>query len=371
MWNILHLTETSEPGGSETVLACIARNLDSTRYRSVVCLLSEGWLSDHLRNSGVRYVIIENKRSFDPVFLVKLVHLMKREKIHLVHSHEFMMNVYGAVAARIAQVPMIGTVHSMLYFTEKTRRILAYKLSTRLCSRLVAVSDNLKKLLTDELKVGNPSKILTIYNGIDLNRYVIGYPNLRLRDQMGISAGTLVAGTVGSLFKVKGIPYLLDAVSKVVTCFPNFKLLIIGEGDQESTLRHEVVSMGLEETVEFLGFRNDIPELLNLLDVYICASVSEGLSLSILEAMAAGKPVIATEVGGNPELVIPGKNGFLVPPRNPDALAERIMVALKDKNLRQSMGQMGRRIVEERFSLERMIDNYQILYERLLGRKTC
>jgi len=367
MKNILHLTETSEPGGSETVLAYIAKNLDPKRYRSSVCLLNEGWLSDQLKKNGVNYTVIENKRSFDPIFLSQLIRLIKREKIDLVHAHEFMMNVYGSVAARICFVPMIGTVHSRLYFTEKKRRILAYKLAMALCSRMVTVCEDLKMYIYEKLKLRNRNKILTIYNGIDLKKYAVKYPHVEFCSQIAIPPGTLVGGTVGSLFEVKGIPYLLEAVREVVSKFPNFRLLIAGEGDQESVLKQKTLSLGLQETVNFLGFRNDIPELLNLFDIYICSSISEGLSLSILEAMAAGKPVIGTEVGGNPDLVIPGKNGFLVPPGDPYALAEKILILLKDKNLRESMGRAGKKIAEDKFSLEKMVEDYQNLYEKLLA----
>lgn len=366
MKNILHLTETSEPGGSETVLAYIAKNLDSRYYRSLVCLISEGWLSDHLKKIGVDYLVIKNKRALDPIFLAKLVGLIKREKIDLVHAHEFLMNVYGSVAAKIASVPMIGTIHGKGYFTDKKSRILAYKLAMLLCSQMIAVSEDLRKYFTKELKLTNTSKIVTIYNGIDLNKYTVNNSHRNIHNKPGISPNTLIAGIVGSLFVVKGIPYLLEAIKKVITYFPNFRLLIVGEGDQESILKKKVVSLGLQNIVNFLGFRNDIPEVLNLFDIYICSSSSEGLSLSILEAMAMEKPVIATEVGGNPELIVHGKNGYLVPPRDPEKLAEKILVLLKNKNLREQMGKMGRKIVEEKFSIKAMIDNYQNLYKKLL-----
>jgi glycosyltransferase involved in cell wall biosynthesis len=366
MKSILHLTETSEPGGSETVLAHIAKNLDPNRYRSLVCLLNKGWLSDHLRKIGVDYVVIENKRPFDPVFLTELVSLIKHKKINLIHAHEFAMNVYGSVASRIALVPMIGTIHGKGYFTDKQRRAFVYKLALGLCSQVVAVSEDLKRYITIVLKI-NPKRILTIYNGINLNEYPITNSPMEIRNQLSIPPGTVVAGTVGSLFEVKGLPYLLEAAKKIITCFPDFKLLIAGEGNQEAALNEEIIALKLQETVKFLGFRDDVPKLLNLFDIYVCSSISEGLSLSILEAMAAGKPVVATAVGGNPELIIHGQNGFLVPSKDPEALAQKVLVLLKDKNLRESMGKKGRVIVEKKFSLKKMIENYQNLYEKLLS----
>jgi glycosyltransferase involved in cell wall biosynthesis len=369
MINILHLSETSEPGGSEIVLAYIAKNLNPEEYHSHVCLLEQGWLSRRIQELGIDLSIIENRRSYDPVFLAKMVSLIKREKIHLVHAHDFMMNVYGAVAAKIASVPMIATIHGKGYFTLKKSRILAYRLAVSLCSRMTAVSEDLKEYLRKELKLAGTKKIMILYNGIDLDRFTVKNSGSNMRADLGISPDAPVAGTVGSLFEVKGIPYLLRAVKKVVSYFPDFKLLIAGEGNQEPFLKQETAALGLKDNVIFLGLRDDIPAVLNIIDVYVCSSLSEGLSIAILEAMAMEKPVVATKVGGNPELIVPGENGYLIPSEDPEPIAEKIIVLLKDKSLREKMGKAGRKMVEEKFSLKAMIDNYQNLYRKLLNER--
>ncbi len=366
MKNILHLSETSEPGGSETILVNISKNIDTNEYRSHVCLLEEGWLSNQVQDIGINLSVIENKRSYDPIFLAKLISLIRQEKVDLIHAHEFMMNVYGSVAAKITSIPMIGTIHGKGYFTNKKSRILAYKLAISLCSQMIAVSENLRKYIIKELKLKDASKIVTMYNGIDLKKYSVKNTYCNIRNELGISSNTLIVGIVGSLFTVKGVSYLLEAVKEVVTCFPNFRLLIVGEGDQESTLKNKVISLGLQNIVDFLGFRNDIPEVLSLFDIYICSSLSEGLPLSVVEAMAASKPVVATNVGGLPEIVIDNETGYLVEPRNSAALAEKISILLQNKSLREQMGIRGRKITEEKFSLKTMIDNYQNLYKKLI-----
>ena len=367
MKNILHLTETSEPGGSETVLAYIASHLDPSRFRSHVCLIQEGWLTDHLRELGVDYRIIENKWSYDPAFLFNLIRLIRRERIDLLHSHEFMMNVYGSVAAKLTGIPMIGTLHGKVYFTEKRSRIKAYKLAISLSSYFIAVSRDLKKYLIESLDLKRDDKILTIYNGIDIDKYRIEtYPN-DLAEDLDIRPGMPVIGTVGSLFEVKGLEYLLEATQIVKETVPELRLLITGTGRLENELKALAGELGIAETVKFLGFRGDIPKLLNLMDVYICSSVSEGLSLSILEAMACGRSIVATDVGGNPELITEGISGFLVPSRDPLALAQKVIQLLHDRELRSRLGGAGRQIVEEKFSLETMMQNYYKLYGKLLG----
>jgi glycosyltransferase involved in cell wall biosynthesis len=362
---ILHLSETSEPGGSETVLANIASNLDPDRYQSLVCLLREGWLTGHLKKLGVRYEIIENKYSYDPIFLAKLIRLIRRERVALIHAHEYMMNVYGSVAARLAGVPMIGTVHGKVYFTEKRSRTAAYRLAVALSSRIIAVSEDLKKYFLENTGIRNNKKILVLHNGIDVEKFAPRGTSSALRQQLGIPPDKVIVGTVGSLFKVKAFDHLILTAEAVYRSNRNFMLLIAGEGDEERYLRQLIGELNLQDTVKLLGFRDDIRELLNLFDIYVCSSISEGLSLSILEAMASGKPIVATHVGGNSELIADGSNGYLVPSGDQQALADKIQVLIKSKSDREVMGQRSRQIAKEKFSLGKMICDYQNLYEEL------
>lgn len=366
MRKVLHLIETSEPGGAETVLAYIASNLDPASYRSLVCVLEEGWLTDHLQTLGLPYVVIENRWSYDPVFLYELVKLIRREKISLMHSHEFMMTVYGSVASKLTGVPLIGTVHGKVYYPEKRRRILAFRFAVSLCAKMIAVSDDLRQYLVDTLNF-NPRKVMTLRNGIDLTRYTASSSRDESRRQFSIPPDALVAGTAGSLFKVKGLEYLLEAARELSNLYPNFQLIIAGEGDQKEALEERAKELDLGNIVRFLGFCKDIPNLLDAIDVYVCSSLSEGLSLSILEAMAVSRPVVATDVGGNREIVVPDDSGFLVPPCDTSSLVGRIAELFDSSELRERFGRRGREIVEERFSLEKMVRNYEGLYEGLIS----
>lgn len=364
--NILHLIETSEPGGAETVLANIAKHLDPDTFDSLVCVLEDGWLTEHLKKLGIPYVVIENKWSYDPLFLIRLTRLIRRHRIDIVHSHEFMMTVYGAVGAKLTRVPMIGTMHGKVYYPERARRVRMLKFALSLSSKMVAVSEDLRKYLAG-LFGSDSAKLITLYNGIDLSKYSSIESKQQSRELLSISENAPVAGTVGSLFKVKGLNYLLDAVPMIRNAHPDFVLLIAGEGEQESELKSQAESLGLGESVRFLGFRDDIPRVLNAMDVYVCSSLSEGHSLSILEAMALAVPIVATEVGGNPELIDDGLNGILVKKEDPSALADGICSLLNDPDLGKKFGDESRSIVEERFSLESMIREYSNLYKGLLS----
>ena len=367
MKNILHLSETSEPGGSETVLANIAANINSKNYRSYACLLEIGWLPDRLDELGIENRIIPNNRPYDPVFLYKLIRLIREKKIALIHAHEFMMNVYGSIAGRLTGIPMIGTLHGKVYIGEKRTRIYAYKLALALCSRMIVVSEDLRAFFLETLGIGDRGKILTIYNGIDQSLYKYTESGNQLRIDLEISSDSVVVGSVGSVFEVKGFPYLLEGLKDVSEKAPNVVLLIVGEGNQSQILSEKAKALGIEDRVRFLGFRKDIPSILSIFDIYVCSSLSEGLSLSILEAMAVSRPIIATDVGGNPELVADGENGFLVSPKNPQALADKILYLLRNKDEGREMGEYSRRIVENRFSQSTMIENYENLYAELIG----
>ncbi len=365
--NILHLIETSEPGGAETVLAYIASNLDKDRYNSIACVLEKGWLTNHLDSLSIPYVMIENKLSYDPVFLFKLLRLIRREHIDLIHSHEFMMTVYGAVAAKLAHIPHIGTLHGKVYYPDKQRRVNMLRIAAKLCTRLIAVSKDLNRFLVELLGVP-ADKIETLYNGINLDKYRSAKSRDETKQSLGLQNQSIVIGTVGSLFEVKGLPYLLEATAQLKEKYPDISLFIAGEGNQEDALKTKADDLRLGDTVKFLGFRDDIPNILHAVDIYVCSSVSEGLSLSILEAMAMSKPVIATDVGGNPELILDGVNGLLVPPRDSGKLADAIAQLIDHPERRLEFGMKSREIVESRFSLERMVRDYETLYKQVLAK---
>lgn len=177
---------------------------------------------------------------------------------------------------------------------------------------MVAVSEDLKRFITKN--VGVPSeRIKVIYNGQDVLPRMALEKKRRLQDELGLGEDEQLVGMVGSLYPVKGHKYLLAAVPRILKAHPHTTFLIVGRGELASQLKEEVKRSGLEKQVRFLGFREDVSALLSLMDIFVLPSLSEGLSIALLEAMTAGKPVIATSVGGNPEVVVDGETGFLVP----------------------------------------------------------
>jgi len=309
--NVLHLIETSEPGGAEAVVLSLARALQEKGHNSFIGLLETGWLYDQLRKAGFEPIMLEQKRSYDLKYLWNLCSLIQRYRIDVIHAHEFTMNVYGSVAGLLKSTPVITTVHGKNYYWEKRRRRMAYRLVSRV-SQMVSVSEDLKRFLAEQ--VGIPKRrIMTLYNGIDFKKYNgSSSPTMlaSIKESLSIPLQSPVIGIVGMIFPVKDHSTFLKAAHRIIKDRPDAMFLIVGSGPLEDRLKVEANQLGIEENVKFVGLREDVPHLLQIIDVYVCSSVSEGLSLSILEAMAAGKPVVATNVGGIRKLCWTGRPDF-------------------------------------------------------------
>ena len=361
MKTILHLIETSGPGGAERVLVNIVENLDRARYRSVICLLKDGWLAAQLRQRGFETIMIPQRAGHDPAWVYKCIGLIRQKQIDMLHTHEFGMSTYGSLASWFTRVPMIATVHGKAYYGERWRRRMAYRIVARRAVQMVAVAEDIRRFLIDRVGA-TPAKVRTIYNGVGAKAVCSAEEGARVRRELGIPEATPVIGTIANLYPVKGHTYLLKAAAEVAKVVPQAVWLLAGRGHLLGQLQDEACRLGIAERVRFLGFRDDPAALLQALDLFVLPSLSEGLSVAVLEAMAAGKPVVATDVGGNREVIVDRRTGFLVPARDPSALAARTMTLLTDKRLADLYGMNGKARIRQEFSLERMVSAYEQLY---------
>ena len=361
MKTILHLIETSGPGGAERVLINLVENLDRARYGSIICLLKDGWLASQLRQRGFETVTIPQRAGHDLGWVYKSIELIRRKRIDLLHSHEFGMNIYGSIASRLMQVPIIATVHGKAYYGERWRRRMAYRFVARRAAQMVAVAEDIRRFLIDRVGV-SPRKLCTIYNGVDAKTVCSAEDGARVRQELGIAETTPVIGTIANLYPVKGHTFLLKAAAEVAKVVPQAVWLLAGRGGLLDQLQDEARQLGIKDKVRFLGFRNDPAALLQAMDLFVLPSLSEGLPVSVLEAMAAGRPVVATDVGGNREVIVDGRTGFLVPPGDSSALASRMITLLANSDLAHGYGAEGRSRVCQHFSLERMVRAYETLY---------
>jgi len=362
---VLCLSTSSGPGGAERVISELSAALNQYGMRVIVGLFRPGWLQTECERLGVRTQVIPLRAPLHLKWFVDCLRLVRRENIRLIHAHEFSAIVYGWLISRIAGVSFVGTIHGKNYFWEKLRRRLAYRIIAR-TAKLVPVSQDLKRFIVDQ--VGMPaSQLQVIYNGVKSITPVSDAEIERCRAELDLKPGILVIGAVGSLYHVKGHRYLLDAMPAVLKRHPNVVLLLVGRGDLEVPLKEQAKRLGIEERVRFLGMRQDVPKLLAVMDVFVLPSLSEGLSMALLEAMASGKPVVATRVGGNPELVDHGKTGLLVNSEDAEDLAGNLIKILHDRTMLHEFGRAGADRVLRNFSMYQMVSKYRDLYGHLIG----
>ncbi len=353
--HVLNMIETSGPGGAERVLINIAGTLmRDPGFRSSAILQREGWVATELRAQGIEPRFLQLRHMLDLGFVRRVVSQVKREQVGLIHAHEFGMNVHGALIARLAGIPAIATVHGRTYYGDNTRRILAMRALRRLGATVVAVSADIRDLL-EQLGVRD---VRVIANGIDLSVYenVDALP----REALGLPADAKVIGAVGNLYEVKGHRVLVEALAACGRS--DLHAVIAGRGDEEEPLRRLAEERHVADRVHLLGFRSDVPALLKTFDVYTLPSFSEGQSLALMEAMAASSAIVATDVGGNSEIVRTGREGVLVPAGDPEALARAIERLVDSPEEGTRYGEAAHARARAEFSLDAMIAAYRALY---------
>ncbi|MFB3921517.1 MAG: glycosyltransferase family 4 protein [Terriglobia bacterium] len=363
---ILHTIEGSGPGGAETVLLELASRVDPDRYRSLVYLPEGTWLPQQLRARGVPCIIYASTTWHGVIR--DMMKVVKSEGVDLIHSHLDDQNFAGSVVGLLTGRKTVVTYHGAprLARQQGLRRRIKIWVPGRFAAATVVVSDYLRNQFID---AGFPSaRTHRIYNGVDLDRFAPGVEP-RLRAELGLDPGSRLVGMVANVRRTKGHEYFIRAAGNIAQRVPEARFLAVGDVDERlgTPLRKLVGELDLQDRFLFLGFRPDVPAILKELDVFVLASTDEGLSIATLEAMAAARPVVVTRSGGPQELVTDGETGFIIPAADPEALAARVCDILRDPGLAKSLGAGARDSVASRFSLRRMVGEYQSLYERCLA----
>jgi glycosyltransferase involved in cell wall biosynthesis len=367
---IVLFTETSGIGGAEKVLLDIAVNLNRELFEVSVVLHRSRWLHEQLELHGIPVEIIPSKRAWDLGFMRKFIEYCRKFGAQLIHSHLFGANLYASLAGMMLRIPVIATVHNEYIMPGSNVRHLDLKnlIVRKLAKKIVLVAEYMKK---DYIEKGKypASKLKTIYNGIAIEDRFAAKEKHLIKEKLGFDKNDLLIGHVANFRTPKGHNYLIDAAALVIKKCPGTKFLLVGEGTGElrEHAEKQVNEYGLDDNVLFLGFRKDVGNLLKCFDIFVLSSISEGLPLSVVEAMGTGLPIVATDVGGLPELVQDGRNGRLVPARNSNELADALTILLQDKDLRVDMGNASREIAEQKFSIDNMIGQYQDLYREFLS----
>ena len=363
---LLQVVLSLSPGGTEHLVVEMCRRLPPEFEVSVCCLDEEGAWAAELRRAGVEVTALRRGPGIRPVLGWRIAQLAAQRNIDLLHCHQYSPFVYGRLAMlRNRRLQMVYTEHGRLSDAPPSwKRRLANPVLSRFDGAIVAVSDELRRYMFDaRFPLGGVS---VIHNGIDPQRLPTADDRVCARRRLELGDGDIVAMTVARLDPVKDLITLLDAFAIVRRCVPAARLVVVGDGPERARLAERSARPDLAGAVRVVGFRSDVRQLLAAADLYVCSSISEGISITILEAMAAGLPIVATRVGGTPEILSAGC-GVLVPGRNSHELAAAVGALAVDERRRAALGAAARRRLESAFTIDRMVDDYSRLYRRVLS----
>ncbi len=368
---ILHLVDCLNIGGGEMQMVDLVRKMDRKKFRPIVgCLKKEGPLLPVLERSEIQVEAFPVRgKLFYPQSLkqiLRLARFMRREKVKILHTQDLYSHLVGIPAAMMAGVPVITNRLDMGHTLNRAHR-WALKLLSIGIAKVMANSQGVQRMLVASEKM-DPHKIELIYNGVDMDRFQFaasasGAPREPLPE---FQPDDRLIGVLANLWPIKGHDVLLEAAVRVAAYFPKVKFVLIGTGKRRTELEARARALSIEKHTLFLGSRQDVPRILSCMEISVLPSLAEGFSNAILESMAAGLPMVATDVGGNREAVIDGETGFIVPPGDPDTLADRLLRLLEEPALGQKMGRAGRQRIETYFTLDRMVRDTERFYGEIL-----
>jgi glycosyltransferase involved in cell wall biosynthesis len=353
---LIHLVEDLKPGGLENVIADIACGLNREEFDvEVWAVVKGGEVAEELLKKGIKVHICNIAGYYNPFHILKLTCMLHKRKITIIHTHGYFASVIGRISALIARVPVIVTHLHTIYYDMAPRNRIIDRFLNAFSNKIICVSEAVKKSFVD---AGfNMGKAIVIYNGRDQAKYIF-------HQDHQLETNTII--TVASLHIHKGHTFLLKALHQVLEEFPETYLWLVGDGPLREQLKIEAEHLGITHHVSFLGYRKDMSELLSQATLLVLPSLREGFGLAIIEAYASGLSVVATKVGGIPEVVIDNETGFLVAPGDEKALAEAIIHLLRHPQQMKLMGAKARQIFVEKFETKEMIRKIEGVYREFL-----
>lgn len=357
---IFQILNSLECGGLEKLTLDLSLKLKAQGHTMIICCLEGFGGLLNSRHAGMEMIALNKRSGLDLTLPFRLAEVICQRKPDIVHTHNPGPLLYGTITAKLAGVPVvINTRHGR---APKHANRFIWSMNTA----IVAISVDAKNELLKNNSI-NPGKVSVIHNGIDLDAFKSRVSQQEVKKTLGLES-SYVIGTVSRLSREKDQFDLIRAFAMIASFEPMIRLVFAGDGPLKDELAALADNLGIKDKIVFLGFRDDVNTILQAFDIFVLSSLHEGISLSLLEAMGSGLPVIATNVGGNPEVVVDGETGILVPPQDPEKMAEAIMKILKNPDLANKMGHAGRKRVEEKFSLDRMVREYEAIYEECLSK---
>jgi len=372
MKKVAQFIDALDPGGAESLIIELGKHLPRLGFSCEVLHFGNVWLESRCGDLGIPCFTVPAYKQYKawrslPKFAAEFGRFIERRGIDILHSHLIGAILGGALAGKYKKISHVGTIHDIYSIEENRASMVMLQAASIMGTRLVSVSETINTEILRR-KLAWRMEIRTIVNGIDINRYC-KKKTTECKEQLGIHPHETVLVTVARFVEIKRLDVLIHAFSLLRHNENKIRLLLVGDGPCRTRLEDLINTLGLGEQAIFVGFRRDVPDLLSAADIFVSSSDSEGLSFSIAEAMAAKLPIVATDVGGNRELVDQEVSGFLVEPNDPDQLARRIQKLVDDKALRTQMGEAGFQLVRSKFSIELTAENYAAFYKEVLLEK--
>ena len=347
LWLVDHLGYNNAMHGAGMYYLNTIPVFDKMKFNIILGVLrEEEYLVNYFTDKNINIRILKRGK-FSPMTLVDILRIAKEEHIQLIHAHGYGAANFGRIAGMIRGIPTIVHAHDDDRYYPLYQN-LADRLLRNHTDKALAVSESVKKSCINKRHIGK-DRTFVIHNGIPLRDFVPpeGERVQKERKRLGIESDFKVFGTVAKLREEKGTRYLIESAAKVLGIFPKTNLLIAGDGPLLEELKKLSEKLGISDRVLFAGFRNDIPVILSIIDIFVIPSITEGSPLALLEAMAMGKPIVATNVGGIVEILRDGETGLLVPSRDPEAIAEKIVHLLRNEADSRKLGSRAREEVEK------------------------
>jgi len=362
---VVHIIDRLPPDGAERLMVDILKNRSKNFKFTVLCLVEGGALESELEQINVPVVIFNKSSKYDLTILIKLISWMLNNKPSVVHTHLFTADTWGRLAATMARVPcIITTVHSTNSWKGAIHRLVDKALSF-VTDRIVACSDEVANVLKKEFKISK-DRIAILSNGIDFRRF--DTLNLTTINEIDLLAPDIVKIVViGRLHPAKGHLDLIRAIAKLKTVTTKFHVFLVGEGELKDEIITKCTENNISNFITLMGQRTDIPEILAKTDIFVMPSHWEGLPMALLEAMAMSMPVIASRVGGIPDVIKDGFNGLLIDKSDDAELANKIAQLLADERMRIKLGVEAKKTVIENYSAKNVSKGYESLYQKILA----
>ncbi len=361
---ITHVVENLNRGGLERVVIDLVEQQQTLGHAcQIVCLFEPGQLAPEIERLGVPLVSCHKRYGLDFAAVRRMRAAVRHHHPDVLHTHNAMAHYYAVLATAFLPLRRINTRHGMANYPFSRKRELFYRLAMAFSDMAAVVCDKARENFL-RYRIIPAAKAITVYNGIPVGRFQPRSPEARkqLLAETGWADNSVLLGIVARLNPPKDHKMLLRAMALVRQGAPPARLVVVGNGPLRAELESLSLELGLQDAVRFLGDRSDVQALLPGLDIFVLSSVTEGYSISLLEACAAALPIVATDVGGNREIVRDGTNGFLVPARSPEEFSDAVLRLVRDSGLRAEMGRRNRQFAEEGGSVQTMAERYNVLY---------